>query len=254
MVIPFFLLLWSLMVIRLSAKLIDLSQNHGPDTIMSPGNPHFTRSTVFAGDYVPGVFVEGGQYFTGEHGGTHMDGPAHFQRGGQRIHEIPLENTIADGVMIDCSKEASENNNFSVPIKKLLTWEKKYGQIPRDAAVIFNFGWSCRFSNRKLYLGSESDDKFTFVFPFVSAEAGLWLYEERNIKIIGTDTLSPDNFIKEGNTFPIHRKYLPNNRLIVENLNGTEQLPPRGFRFLAAPVKFVGNTGTQVRAFAMTYD
>lgn len=90
----------------------------------------------------------------------------------------------------------------------------------------------------------------------MSAEAGLWLFDNRDIKIIGTDTLSPDPFTINGvatNSRPIHQKYLPNNRLIVENLNGTERLPATGFRFHAAPVKYVGNTGTQIRAYAMTY-
>lgn len=95
-----------------------------------------------------------------------------------------------------------------------------------------------------------------YVFPAMSAEAGLWLFDNRDIKILGTDTLSPDPFTINGvaiNSRPIHQKYLPNNRLIVENLNGTERLPATGFRFHAAPVKYVGNTGTQIRAYAMTY-
>lgn len=95
------------------------------------------------------------------------------------------------------------------------------------------------------------------MFPAVGAEAGGWLYDNRAIKIIGTDTLTPDPLNingKEITAFPIHQKYLPNGRLIIENLKGTERLPPKGFRFHASPVKYVGSTGTQVRAYAMTYD
>ncbi|BFZ09093.1 hypothetical protein BsWGS_12132 [Bradybaena similaris] len=251
------LALFALVVVKTTAKIIDLSHDHGPDTMMSPHVPHFNRSTIFAGDYLPGVYVEGGQYSSGEHGGTHLDAPVHFKQGGLRVHEIPLENTIAQGVMIDCSGEASRNNSYLVPVQKLLDWESKHGQIPMKAAVIFNFGWSSKFSNPTLYLGSEIDDQFTYVFPAVGAEAGHWLYDNRAIKIIGSDTLTPDPLNIHGKkitAFPIHQKYLPNGRLIIENLKGTERLPPRGFRFHASPVKYVGSTGTQVRAYAMTFD
>uniref|UniRef100_A0A0B7AIB0 Kynurenine formamidase n=1 Tax=Arion vulgaris TaxID=1028688 RepID=A0A0B7AIB0_9EUPU len=253
----FLFLVFTLLAARITAKLIDLSHNHGPNTLMSPHVPHFNRSTIFSGDYLPGVYVEGGQYFSGEHGGTHMDAPAHFQKDGQRLHEVPLENTIAEGVMIDCSEEAAKNKSYLVPIQKLLDWEKKHGQIPKDAAVIFNFGWSSKFNTPSLYLGSDSGEQFSYIFPAVSAEAGLWLYDYRYIKIIGSDTYTPDPFSLNGKkitSFPIHQRYLPNNRLIIENLYGTGRLPPTGFRFHASPVKYVGATGSQVRAFAMTHD
>ncbi|CAG5127942.1 unnamed protein product, partial [Candidula unifasciata] len=201
--------------------------------------------------------VESGVYFSGEHGGTHLDAPVHFQRGGQQLQQIPLENTIAEGVMIDCSAEAAEDPSYLVPLQKLLEWENAHGQIPMQAAVLFNFGWSARFDSPAAYLGTEIDHHSNYVFPALGAEAGIWLYENRDIKIIGTDTLSPDPFAIKGvsvTSFPVHQKYLPNNRLIIENLKGTEQLPPKGFRFHASPVKYVGGTGTQVRAFAMTYD
>lgn len=53
---------------------------------------------------------------------------------------------------------------------------------------------------------------------------------------------------------PIHIKYLANNKLIVENLNATDSLPPRGFRFHAAPVKYVGASGAQIRAYAIVHE
>jgi kynurenine formamidase len=251
------LLLSTLLVAETASRVIDLSHNHGPDTFMFPGTPHFNRTTLFSGDFLPGIYVESGQYFSGEHGGTHMDAPVHFSRGGQELHQVPLENTIAEGVMIDCTAEAARDRSYLVPVQKLLDWEKQYGRIPSNAAVLINFGWSNRFHNVELYLGGPIDDQSKHIFPAVSAEAGLWLYNYRNIKIIGTDTLSPDPLILNGKKvtiFPIHQKYLANNRLIIENVNALDKLPPKGFRFHSAPVKFVGNTGAQVRAYAMTFD
>ncbi|XP_059179496.1 isatin hydrolase-like [Physella acuta] len=250
-------LLSFLLLPGLGARLIDLSHDHGPDTIMAPGQPRYNWTVVFLGDILPTVYAETGAYFTGEHGGTHIDAPAHFTKGGMRLEKVPIELTIADGCMIDVSTEAGQTPGYQVPLQKILDWEQAHGEIPQKSAVIFNFGWSKYYTNRTQYLGTETEDVTKFVFPSVSREAGLFLHTQRNIQIIGVDSLNPDAFSVNGQLadgMPIHQNFLPNNKLIVENLKGTEQLPARGFRFHATPVKYVGGTGAQVRAFAMTYD
>ena len=40
-----------------------------------------------------------------EHGGTHLDAPAHFAEGRPRLHAVPAEQLIAPGVMIDVSEK-----------------------------------------------------------------------------------------------------------------------------------------------------
>ncbi|CAL1531832.1 unnamed protein product [Lymnaea stagnalis] len=241
-----------LLLSGVQSRLIDLSHDHGPDAIMSIQQPHYYWRQVFQGEFIPGMYSETGSYFTGEHGGTHMDVPAHFSRGGWRVQQVPLELTIADGVMIDCSYEASRNRSYLMPIQKILEWEATNGQIPDNAAVIFNFGWSQYFNNFAQYLGTPNNVASEMTFPSVSREVGDFLYDQRNIRIIGTDTPTPDPF--GFSDMPIHQKYLPNTRLIVEHLKDTGSLPPRNFRFHAPPVKYVNATGAQVRAFAITYD
>ncbi|KAH9492994.1 hypothetical protein Btru_022878 [Bulinus truncatus] len=241
-----------LVLVNVEARLIDLSHEHGPNAIMSVLQPHYNWTRVFQGEFLPGMYAETGAYFTGEHGGTHVDVPAHFSPGGMRLEKVPLEMTIAEGVMIDCSYEASRNHSYLVSIQKILDWEATNGRIPDNAAVLFNFGWSQYYSSFERYLGTPNDIITEFVFPAISKEAGMFLYDQRNIKIIGSDTASPDPYDPTG--LHIHMKYLPNNRLIIEDLNDLGLLPPRGFRFHASPVKYVGATGAQVRAYAMTYD
>lgn len=237
---------------HVQSRLIDLSHDHGPDAIMSIQQPHYYWRQVFQGEFIPGMYSETGSYFTGEHGGTHMDVPAHFSKGGWRVQQVPLELTIADGVMIDCSYEASRNRSYLVPVQKILDWEVVNGRIPDNAAVLINFGWSQYYKNFTEYLGTPNDNYVEFTFPAISKEAGDFLYEQRNIRIIGTDTASPDPSAPTG--LPIHQRYLPNNRLIIEDLKDLGFLPPRNFRFHASPVKYVNATGAQVRAYAMTFD
>ncbi|CAG5132374.1 unnamed protein product, partial [Candidula unifasciata] len=98
-----------------TSRLIDLSHDHGPDTLMSP-------NLLIADKYVcPQCRIR--RLLSGEHGGTHLDPLlVHFQRGGQQLQQIPLENTIAEGVMIDCSAEAAEDPSFLVPLQKVQTY------------------------------------------------------------------------------------------------------------------------------------
>ncbi|CAL1531833.1 unnamed protein product [Lymnaea stagnalis] len=250
---------WFLLFSSGSSKIIDLSHKHGPYTFMFPGQPAYNRTVIFTGEFIPGtgIMFDTGAYGTGEHGGTHLDAPSHFGVGGQKLDEVPIESTIADGVMIDCSAEAAADRNYQVTVQKILDWELEHGEIPMEAAVIFNFDWSKRFNNRTLYLNTELPDSKKFSFPSISEQAGIFLYEQRKTKIIGVDSLSPDPMALNGQRvrdLPLHMLFLPNNRIIVENLKSTELLPPRGFRFHTAPVKFVGGSGTPVRAFAVTYD
>ncbi|XP_055883322.1 kynurenine formamidase-like [Biomphalaria glabrata] len=242
------LTLWQTFIV--SGKIIDLSHKHGPTTFMVPGFNHYKRSNVTVTNR-GNVRIEAGDYSSAEHGGTHLDAPVHFSENGVALDDLPIENTIADGVMIDVADEASRNIEYKVPLSKVQEWERKNGDIPQEAAVIFNFGWHKRFHDKKLYVNTESNDWKDLKFPSVSEEVGMYLYEKRNIKIIGTDTMSPDP-PNSGN--PIHVRYLPNNKLIVENLNATDLLPPKNFRFHAAPVRYVGASGAQVRAYAIIYE
>ncbi|XP_005110671.1 uncharacterized protein LOC101853504 [Aplysia californica] len=143
--------------------------------------------------------------------------------GGMSLEGLTVEDCVADGVMVDCSQEASKDNQYLVPLQKLLDWEKEHGRIPDNAAVVFNFDWSKKFVRPKEYTGSKDiGDLFSFKFPAVSEEAGMWLREERNIKMIATDTLTPDplaGYKKQ----PIHMKYLKEKRLILENLKATSR-------------------------------
>ncbi|XP_035828835.1 uncharacterized protein LOC101853740 [Aplysia californica] len=141
---------------------------------------------------------------------------------------------------------------------KLLDWEKEHGRIPDRAAVVFHFDWSKKFLQPQEYAGSKDiGNLFSFRHPAVSEAAGMWLADERNIKMIATDTLTPDPLgltKRQITTLPIHVRYSKEKRLIVENLKDTGKLPPRGFRLFAVPYKFDGASGAPTRTFAITHD
>uniref|UniRef100_A0A0B7BJV7 Kynurenine formamidase n=1 Tax=Arion vulgaris TaxID=1028688 RepID=A0A0B7BJV7_9EUPU len=246
----------ALMVSCSVGKVIDLSHKHGPKTFMSiPGNPGYNLTSLSKGDSHFGVYVELNYYGTSEHSGTHIDAPSHFTRGGMTLDELPIELTIAEGVMIDCSKEAKANHNYAVDVQKLHDFEKTNGEIPKHAAILFYFGWYPKFDDEALYRGTpDVKSTLSYQYPYVSFEAARWLLEKRSLRTIGSDSLSPDPFQINGRAsgFPIHILYLPRNITIIENLRDLDKLPPRGFRFHFSPVKYVGASGAQVRAYAIT--
>ncbi|CAG5124214.1 unnamed protein product [Candidula unifasciata] len=248
----------ALMISCTGGKIIDLSHKHGPKTLTSLyGSPGYNLTTLQKGTSALGIYIEMNYYGSSEHGGTHIDAPSHFVEGGMKLDEIPIEYTILEGVVIDISKEAAANNAYAVNVQRLKDWEKVNGEIPRNSAVLFYFGWYQKFDNEKAYRGtSDLNNIETYIYPYVTLEAAKWLLDERDVRAYGSDTITLDPFQinKKFSGFPIHVLLLPHNRIIIENLRDLDRLPPRGFRFHCSPVKYVGASGTQVRAYAMTYD
>ncbi|KAK3797829.1 hypothetical protein RRG08_052428 [Elysia crispata] len=232
---------------------VDLSHVQNMTTLYWPGVPTFNRTIVAAGTSANGIWIEVGAFSSGEHGGTHIDVPRHFIENGMDLKDFPLERTVAEGVVIDCSAEAERNADYAVTKEKIEQWEEKHGRIPNEAAVLFRFGYAKKFWEPEKYLNTQQlDDATTYHFPSVSLEAVKWLVKSRNLKMIGMDVPSPDP--PTDLTYPVHRLVLPLNIMIMENVNIVPSLPPRNFRLHAAPIRIENGTGVQTRIYAMLYE
>ena len=55
-----------------------------------------------------------------EHGSTHVDAPAHYHRGGRHVHEIPPDQLIGPGVMIDIRASLGANRDYLMTIQDIL--------------------------------------------------------------------------------------------------------------------------------------
>lgn len=66
---------------------------------------------------------ESNSFSTAEHGGTHVDSPAHFYKGGWRTQQIPMEKLVGRGAIINVKQKASTNPDypFSFPLLISLT-------------------------------------------------------------------------------------------------------------------------------------
>jgi len=75
--------------------------------VTHPAHTKFILTIKLRGEWGDhGLYGEYNDFEQGEHTGTHMDAPAHFIKGGWRVHQIPLEKFSGPAAVIDISEKA----------------------------------------------------------------------------------------------------------------------------------------------------
>ena len=235
------------------SKFIDLSHNFSEETIYWVTSKEFKLDTVFEGQTDKGYYYSANNFTTAEHGGTHIDAPIHFSKGGQTVDEIPLDKLIGEAIKIDVSVHALNNPEYQITIDDFINWEKKqHMQIPDGSIVLLQTGYSKYYPNKIKYLGTDKrgvDAVKHLHFPGLSAEAASWLVENRNIHAIGIDTPSID--YGQSQYFKSHVILLSQNIPIFENLTNLDKLPENKFKIIALPMKIKGGSGSPLRIVAV---
>jgi kynurenine formamidase len=182
-----------------------------------------------------------------EHLGTHIDAPNHFEADRPSVDQIPPADLFAPGVVIDISPLAEQDPDYTLSREDVTRWEEEHGEVPPKAVVLVQTGWARFWTNYDRY--KNQDVRGTMHFPGVSAEAARFLVDERNVRGIGIDTLSID----PGNSreFPVHHVLNGATRYILENVARLDELPPRGFYLIIAPIKVETGSGGPTRIFAV---
>ena len=170
--------------------------------------------------------------------GTHMDAPAHVISGGRTIDKLTLEELVADCVVIDVSREATED--YLVPPSIIEHFEKEHGEIPAHSLVILYTGWSKRWNTPEKYHNGHG-------FPSVEASTAELLVK-RNIVGVGIDTFSCDT---GKNGFPVHRVILGADKYLVENVANADLLPQTEAKVFVLPMKIKDATEAPIRLIAL---
>jgi kynurenine formamidase len=71
-----------------------------------------------------------------EHGGTHIDAPIHFVKGGQTLDQLPIERLVGAGVRIDVTAQCARDRDYLVTIQDFERWESAHGRIPNRSIVL----------------------------------------------------------------------------------------------------------------------
>ena len=234
-------------------KIIDLSHDYSKETIYWVTAQTFDLDTVFAGETENGFYYTANNFSTAEHGGTHIDAPIHFAKGGLTVDELPLSSLIGKGIKIDISEKALQDRDYLISKEDLIQWESDHKkQIPKGSIVLLETGYSKFYPDAVKYMGTDQrgpEAVELLHFPGLSEEAAIWLTKNRHIKAIGIDTPSID--YGQSKLFKSHVVLMSNNIPAFENLTNLNELPPESFEVIALPMKIKGGSGAPLRAIAL---
>jgi kynurenine formamidase len=216
--------------------------------VFTEGFPVFTgdppaRETIFS---IPSAGFYSQKWTFGEHSGTHMDAPGHFVLGGRLSPQITLQELLVPIVVIDISARAASNPDAMVTVDDVRGFERGHGRIPDGALVAMNSGWAAKVGNPLAFKGGAAFPNYHF--PGWSADAAMWLAQNRDVTGIGVDTLSLDP--GNSSTFPVHSNFLATDRYGLENLNNLDRIPPRGALAYVGLIPWEEGSGGPARVIA----
>ncbi|MGG0669269.1 cyclase family protein [Lederbergia citrisecunda] len=230
-----------------SKEWVDLTHTFGPDS------PHFFMfddahfETLFTHDdgFFAQKFSFPGQY------GTHIDAPIHFVRDTRYLDELELKELVLPLIVIDKSKEAETDNDFTFSIQDILNFETVHGKIEEGTFVALRTDWSKRWPDHKAF--NNKDEYGNNRIPGWGLDALKFLFEERNIKAVGHETYDTDSaadFRKKGK---LEGEYyvLDQDTYQIELMTNLDKVPAKGaiiFNIVAKPEKA---SGFPVRSFAI---
>jgi len=154
----------------------------------------------------------------GAHTGTHVDAPAHFIEGANKIDSLPLEVLIGPARVIRVPDDRTEIDPEFLASCDLANAER----------VLF------RTRNSGLWNEGFRKD-FTHLLP-EAAE----ILVKRGVKLVGTDYLSIEKF--HSGHHRTHLTLLSNGVVIVEGLNLAE-VPPGNYELICLPLRIAEGAG-----------
>lgn len=186
-------------------RLLDLSVPINERTPVYPGDPKtkVEPAGIMAKDGFNDHYVS-----IGTHAGTHIDAPLHMIDGGKSLDQMPLEQFVGRGVLVE------------VKDKKFDLAAVQQAGVQKDDIVLFHTGFS------DIYHQPEY-----FEHPSITEEIANYLVEKK-VKMVGVDMASPDH-----PPFKIHKILLGGGVLIIENLTDLAQLAGKDFTVYALPIK-----------------
>ena len=233
-------------------RVVDLSHPYDEETVYWPTAEGFRLHVDSHGWNDKGYWYEANSFSTAEHGGTHLDAPVHFAEGQRAVDEIPLEQLIGPGVVVDVREACARDRDHEITVEELAEWERRHGRIPARAIVLLHTGFARFWPDRERYLGTAERGPAAVAklsFPGLHPDAARWLVEERSIGAVGLDTASIDR--GRSQLFESHRILAAAQVPILENVAALEELPAGGFRVVALPMKIRGGSGGPVRIAAL---
>jgi kynurenine formamidase len=179
--------------------------------------------------YAPGTEFHIGKIEMVANTGTYLDSPFHRYEDGPDLSRLELSSLAdLDGVVVS-----------AVGGRERPLGRAAFGDIEaRGKAVLVHTGWDTHWGTNKYFEGH----------PFLTEDAAQFLAAE-GAALVGIDSYNIDD-TADGRR-PAHSILLGADIPIVEHLCNLQELPPKGFKFFAVPVKIKRFGTFPVRAFAV---
>ena len=236
----------------LAGQIVDLSHAYDAQAIFWPTAEPFRLEKVADGVTPAGYYYAANNFFTSEHGGTHIDAPVHFAQGHQTVDQIPVDRLLGEAAVIDVTAQSDRNPDYQVSPDDFLRWGRDHGPIPSGTIVLIRTGFSARWPDAVRYLGTAERGEAGAAklhFPGLHPEAARWLLANRSPRAIGIDTASIDP--GQSALFESHRLLYAGDVPAFENLTALDRLPSRGAVVIALPMKIRGGSGAPLRAIGI---
>lgn len=206
------------------------------DASIFPGDPETEIETVFT---VAEDFFLLERVSLSTHTGTHLDAPAHFIEGGRSVDEMDASEFVFPAYIIDVrARMAAEGPDFVLTVDDVVEYERRNGSIRDDSLVIIRTGRAEDFATP-----AYADNA-----PGFSGDAVQWLFDERSISGVGSDSYGPDATIDED--FSATYTALANDGISIPGLTNLDSMNLRGDLIIAPPVRLDSGSGYQVNPLA----
>jgi len=236
-----------------SAKYIDLTHAFEPNQAVWPGFGNAKFKPAVAGNRIEGYVEVGDEFDYDKHGfvatayelttdqyGTQLDPPAHWDKLGATISDIPATYAIRPLIVISIAdKVAAGDEGYHLQVADIEAWEAKNGPIPEGAVVMVRSDWSKKWGDIARFNQKP--------FPGVSLDALKFLHNERKILFHGHEPLDTDTTpTLEGEAWLMHNHFAQ-----AEGVANLDQAPETGGLIVIGFAKPLGGTGGYARYVAV---
>lgn len=239
-------------------EIIDLTHTLAPDFPIIVLPPEFGQCAPFRIEEISRYDERGPAWYwnnfsCGEHTGTHFDAPAHWISGrdlpNNTVDTIPPRHFVAPACVLDFSRQAETDADFTLTRGHIEAWEREHGRIPAGSWVFLRTDWYKKVRSPE-YLNMKEDGPHS---PGPDPEAVRFLVEERDILGFGTETVGTD--AGQGTHFtppyPAHFLMHGKGRYGLQCLTHLDRLPPKGALIISAPLKIQNGSGSPLRVLAL---
>jgi kynurenine formamidase len=129
-------------------------------------------------------------------------------------------------------------------------WEKKHGQVPKDAFVALRTDWSKRWPDAKKM--QNADERGVAHYPGWSAEVLKYLLKECKVTAIGHETTDTDpGLATSKEDYSLETYVLSQDKYQIEILANLDKVPESGGIAVVSFPKPKGGSGFPARVFAI---